>query len=114
MYGDAVVHESGDKENNPLNQAMASALGSKPLDLKNKEDQATISAAIKAVEKKFGQINNMREDSSVFEGDLDARMRANRAHRPGPSDDLEAATGEHLLEDRGGVGILAGQDTIAR
>ena len=70
LYGDAVVLESGDKENNPLNQAMASALGSKPLDLKNKEDQATISAAIKAVEKKFGQINNMREDSSVFAKNL--------------------------------------------
>ena len=70
MYGDAVVLESGDKENNPLNQAITSALGSKPLDLKNKEDQATISAAVKAVEKKFGQINNMREDSSVFAKNL--------------------------------------------
>ena len=70
MYGDAVVLESGDKENNPLNQAITSALGSKPLDLKNKEDQATISAAVKAVEKKFGQINNMRGDSSVFAKNL--------------------------------------------
>ena len=70
LYGGAVVLESGDKENNPLNQAITSALGSKPLDLKNKEDQATISAAVKAVEKKFGQINNMREDSSVFAKNL--------------------------------------------
>ena len=46
LYGDAVVLESGDKENNPLNQAITSALGSKPLDLKNKEDQATITRVV--------------------------------------------------------------------
>jgi len=68
MHGGAVVFKSDDKENNPLDLAIALELGQKPLDLKNQEDQATISAAVKAVEmqKKFGQLNNMREDTSVF------------------------------------------------
>ena len=62
------MFKSDDKENNPLDLAITLELGQKPLDLKNQEDQATISAAVKAVEmqKKFGQLNNMREDTSVF------------------------------------------------